>query len=471
MREIAWSIDINGEPFISEQVGRRQFRVVFSVDIAPGDVISFADIRIYNLSKDSAIAQQSSIVLRAGFTDNIDAIFTGYVTNVLRERPPGSPEIVTRLLCKSGEPVNDRASATISFGIGTRVEEVIRALARAWPLPIEIDNAQFADAPPFTTGYVVDGDIPTALNDLAYAYKFKWVQDRGRIVVTKPDAVRNATPVEVNQFTGMIGIPEISRGPDGLGVYTVVQMNPSLRFNGKINVQSEFATFNTGNLFVSELGGDATANGEYNVFAVKHVGDSHGDQWHTEIDGIRAGTAPQNAAPATPENGKLIWGAKVDQPFRVKVREICDRLGINPNWLMAVMGFETGYTFSPAARNPGSSATGLIQFLEASARLVGTTTTQLARMTAVTQLDYVEKYFQPYASRINNLGDCYLAVLWPAAIGRPDSFIMWERDTGPYQREYAANSGLDIDRDGKITRGEAIAAVNTSFMRGQQFVR
>lgn len=471
MRERAWSVDINGQPYITDQVGPRQFRCVFDIDISPGDAISFADIRLYNINKESAVAQGSSIVFRAGYTDNIDAVFTGYVTNVLREREPGSPEITTRLICRSGQPAVDRASAQISFGIGTRIEEVLRALARAWPLPIEIDNAQFADAKPLASGLVVDGDIPSAFTDLSYAYKFDWMQDRGRIVITKPDLPRTASPVKVDQLSGMIGIPEISRGPDGLGVFVSVQLNPSMRINGKINVESEFATFNTGNLYVSEVSGDASANGEYNVFALKHSGDSHGDAWKTEIDGLRAGTTPPLTQSSTPENGKLIWGARVDQAFRVKTREIAGRQSIDPNWLMAVMGFETGYTFSPAARNPGSSATGLIQFIESTAVGLGTTTAQLARMTAVRQLDYVEAYYQTYAGRIRNLGDAYLAVLWPAAVGRPDSYVMWERDTGPYQREYAANSGLDVNRDGKITRGEAVASVNTAYMRGQQFVR
>ncbi|WP_429419949.1 baseplate hub protein [Pseudomonas plecoglossicida] len=444
---------------------------MFDIDISPGDAISFADIRLYNINKESAVAQGSSIVFRAGYTDNIDAVFTGYVTNVLREREPGAPEITTRLICRSGQPAVDRASAQISFGVGTRIEEVLRALARAWPLPIEIDNSQFADAKPLASGLVVDGDIPSAFTDLSYAYKFDWMQDRGRIVITKPDLPRTASPVKVDQLSGMIGIPEISRGPDGLGVFVSVQLNPSMRINGKINVESEFATFNTGNLYVSEVSGDASANGEYNVFALKHSGDSHGDAWKTEIDGLRAGTTPPLTQSATPENGKLIWGARVDQAFRVKTREIAGRQSIDPNWLMAVMGFETGYTFSPAARNPGSSATGLIQFIESTAVGLGTTTAQLARMTAVRQLDYVEAYYQTYAGRIRNLGDAYLAVLWPVAVGRPDSYVMWERDTGPYQREYAANSGLDVNRDGKITRGEAVASVNTAYMRGQQFVR
>ncbi|MCK9802086.1 hypothetical protein M1B34_31615 [Pseudomonas sp. MAFF 302030] len=471
MREQVWSIDINGQPYIELQTGRRQFRIQFSVDISPGDAISFADIRIYNQGKGSRIPQGASIVLRAGYSDNIDAVFTGYVTNSLREREPVQPEIISRLVCRSGQPAVDRASAQLSFGVGTRVEEVIRALAAAWPLPIDIDNAQFADAKPLSSGLVVDGDIPSAMTDLAYAYKFEWMQDRGRIVVTKPNMPRTSTMVKVDQFSGMIGIPEVSRGPDGLGVFVAVQLNPALRINGKINVESEFAAFNTGNLFISELSGDATANGEYNIFAMKHSGDSHSDLWRTEIDGLRAGTTPPAAETATPQNGKLVWGARVDQAFRVKVREIAGRLSTDPNWLMAVMGFETGYTFSPAARNPGSTATGLIQFLESSARSLGTSTAQLARMSAVQQLDYVESYYKPYSGRIRNLGDAYLAVLWPAAVGRPDSYVMWERDNGPYQREYAANSGLDVNRNGVITRGEAVASANSSYMRGQQFVR
>lgn len=471
MRERVWSIEVNGQPYISPQSGRRQFRIQFDIDISPGDALSFADIRLYNTNKGSAVAQRSSIVLRAGYTDNEDAVFTGYVTNVLREREPGSAEIITRLICRSGQPAADRSSAQLSFGIGTRIEEVIRALARAWPLPIDIDNAQFADARPLSSGLIVDGDIPSALTDLAYAYKFEWMQDRGRIIVTKPNMSRSTTAVQVDQFSGMIGIPEVSRGPDGLGVFVAVQLNPALRINGKINVESEFATFNTGNLFISEMSGDASANGEYNVFAMKHSGDSHTDLWRTEIDGLRAGTTPPISDTATPENGKLIWGARVDQAFRVKVREIADSLSIDPNWLMAVMGFETGYTFSPAARNPGSTATGLIQFIESTARGLGTSTAQLARMTAIRQLDYVEAYYRTYASRIRNLGDAYLAVLWPIAVGRPDSYVMWERDSGPYQREYAANSGLDVNRNGVITRGEAVAPANTSYMRGQQFVR
>jgi hypothetical protein len=58
---------VNGQPYIGQQIGSRQFRIQFNIDISPGDAL-FADIRLYNLDKGSNVAQKSSIV-RAGYED------------------------------------------------------------------------------------------------------------------------------------------------------------------------------------------------------------------------------------------------------------------------------------------------------------------------------------------------------------------------------------------------------------------
>lgn len=455
-----WSLDIDGEPFISQQSGSRQFRIIFDVQVNPGDSLSLADIALYNMSKTVEIQQGASIVLRAGKTGRVDVIFSGYVTNRFRERE--GTEVVTRLLCKSGSPVTDRGSADGSYGKGVTVVDVIKDLCKSWPRQLDIDESQFADAPVLTSGYVTNGDIPGALDKLAYMYDFDWVNERGRVVISRRGYPRTTGVVEVNQFTGMIGIPEVTRGPDGLGVFVVHTLDPYFRVNGRINVTSEFQTYNTGNLFIQELSGDARANGEYNIFQLRYRGDSHGDQWVTEIDGLRAGTAT-----ATAGAGSLIWGARVDMEFRKKVREVAGNLGFDPTWLMAVMAFETGRTFSPTARNSVSGATGLIQFMPSTAKGLGTTTAKLARMTAVEQLDWVEAYYKPYKSRVSNLGDCYMAVLWPDAIGKPDSHVMWVAGSIQYNQ----NSGLDTNHDGYITRGEAVTRVNDEVLRGQQYAR
>ena len=74
---------------------------------------------------------------------------------------------------------------------------------------------------------------------------------------------------------------------------------------------------------------------------------------------------------------------KVSVDFKRKVIDIARNLGTDPNYLLAVMSFETGHRFSPSVRNKASGATGLIQFMPKTAQSLGTTTDKLAAMTEV----------------------------------------------------------------------------------------
>jgi len=138
--------------------------------------------------------------------------------------------------------------------------------------------------------------------------------------------------------------------------------------------------------------------------------------------------------------------------FREKLKGVAARIGANARDLAAVIAFETKGTFSPSKRNEkGSGATGLIQFMPATARALGTTTEALARMSAVEQLDYVEKYLEPYRGRgLATEQDLHMAVLYPKAIGKGDSYGLFTRGTAAYRQ----NHGLDRGRDGVVTAGE-----------------
>ena len=113
----------------------------------------------------------------------------------------------------------------------------------------------------------------------------------------------------------------------------------------------------------------------------------------------------------------LIWGEKVSCEFRKKVVEIANRLGKDPNLLMAGMALETGRTFSPTA-GKGTSYVGLIQFGDSAAESVGTTRKELLTMSAIKQLDYVEKYLTKKKDKINTLTDFYLSILMPVDVGK-----------------------------------------------------
>jgi hypothetical protein len=158
----------------------------------------------------------------------------------------------------------------------------------------------------------------------------------------------------------------------------------------------------------------------------------------------------------------LAWGAKVSAEFRERIRDIAAEVETSPSWLMACMAFETGRTFSPSVRNPGSSATGLIQFMESTARGLGTTTEALASMTALEQLDKVLDYFRPFKGHLGSLSDCYMAILWPEAVGKPDDYPVFQDK----RSAYAANKALDVNHDGVVTKAECVAFVDKMLAEG-----
>ncbi|MCL2413591.1 MAG: transglycosylase SLT domain-containing protein, partial [Bacteroidales bacterium] len=83
--------------------------------------------------------------------------------------------------------------------------------------------------------------------------------------------------------------------------------------------------------------------------------------------------------------------------FLQRVVDISRQLGIDPNWLMAVMWKES--RINHTAVNSVSNATGLIQFMPATAQDLGTTTAALLRLSNVQQLDWVLAYFRPFRNR------------------------------------------------------------------------
>jgi hypothetical protein len=161
--------------------------------------------------------------------------------------------------------------------------------------------------------------------------------------------------------------------------------------------------------------------------------------------------------------GKIAWGAKVSAAFKVKVIEIAGDVGVDPNFLMAAMAFESVETFSPSIKNSSSGATGLIQFMPNTAAALGTTTAALAAMTAEDQLDYVERYFYQYKNRLQTIEDVYMAILWPAAIGLPNSHVLFSKPSVFYQQ----NSGLDPSHLGFVTKEMAAARVKAKLKKGQ----
>ena len=176
---------------------------------------------------------------------------------------------------------------------------------------------------------------------------------------------------------------------------------------------------------------------------------------------------------------------------------------------MAVFKWESGGTFKPDAPNQANSGgTGLIQFMPDTAKgLLGHEITietikkywgkktnkktklkedwylkrvkEFANMTAIQQLDYVKKYFEPLRGKKVEFVDFYLQVLFPVSSLKEDHIVFAasleklttrksesEKLRNLRVRAYKQNDGLDINKDGKIWKSEIKTKVQVYITEG-----
>lgn len=155
--------------------------------------------------------------------------------------------------------------------------------------------------------------------------------------------------------------------------------------------------------------------------------------------------------------------ANVTPEFIDAVEKMAERLGTQAQYLLAAMSFETGGRFSPSIQN-NIGATGLIQFLKSTALNLGTTTDKLAKMSAVAQLQFVEKYFEPFKGKLGTLEAVYTSIL-SGSPKKPEA-VLFKAGTSAYKL-----NPLDWNDDGIITAREAATPVAARMFGGVKAVQ
>lgn len=121
-------------------------------------------------------------------------------------------------------------------------------------------------------------------------------------------------------------------------------------------------------------------------------------------------TPEYNIPPAMKEDflKKLVW--------------IANDIGINPDWLMAIIYFES--RFNPTATNKKSGARGFIQWMDKTSKSNFGISNVDIPTNPLKQLDFVHQYFKKRLeyNKPNTLLDFYLMVLYPKAVNKPGSF-------------------------------------------------
>lgn len=101
-----------------------------------------------------------------------------------------------------------------------------------------------------------------------------------------------------------------------------------------------------------------------------------------------------------------------------------------PLWVELARWIEVESGWKPDARNPTTDASGLIQWMPATAKIYGLTTAEIRAMGRADQAPLVQRYFATVARHYGGLrrpGDAYVAGAYPVALSYPPDRVIAEQ--------------------------------------------
>lgn len=160
---------------------------------------------------------------------------------------------------------------------------------------------------------------------------------------------------------------------------------------------------------------------------------------------------------------------RVDPTFLRALAAMVDRHGWDIDGIAGVISHESGFNAAAHTPIPGQTATGLIQFIESTARQLGTTTDALRTMSPLQQLPYVERFFQRTIRQIPQAPESYILATYGRAdlVNAPDDLaIDHATSDDPAEAErYRVNSALDAGGKGWISVGDLRASLRRVLAR------
>jgi hypothetical protein len=256
-----------------DDVQVKDLRVTFRVHKTIGKEPNTCVAAITNLKRDTRARLKSKgafVSLFAGYDGRVQQIFSGDARRIthVHERP----EWTTKIECGDGETAFLFGRVSESFKAGTRWRDVVRKVALQVARDPGNVEAQLSDVQDvFLHGYSAQGRAAGELDRLLKGRNLEWSVQDGRLQVLGPSDTNTDGITVLTPDTGLIGSPEFAApkekgGPDVLRVKTLLQ--GQLRPGGKFRVDSQ------------------TVPGLFKAVEVTHEGDTGGDQFYTELEGV-----------------------------------------------------------------------------------------------------------------------------------------------------------------------------------------
>lgn len=244
------------------------FRVVKSL----GAEINRAEFEVYGLSPESrnrCLQKDLVVQFEAGYVSNYELLTIADITRAVVSYEP--PDIITKIEAGDGARALRDRKVNLSFSAGASVQRVFDAVAgelglgeRATGVPVQ---GEYQEGVSFST------TAREALNKVARRAGVVWSIQDGDLYIAKRDLPVDGRGVLLSPGTGLIGSPEPLEDPEpdletkgGAGYRVRSLLQPKIRPGERVIIEAR------------------DVSGVFRVDVVEHVGDTRGNEWHTEAE-------------------------------------------------------------------------------------------------------------------------------------------------------------------------------------------
>jgi hypothetical protein len=266
-------------------------RVKFSVKRTSLETPNAADIRIYNLSHETAIKVRSeykTVTLQAGYVGNTGVIFKGNIKQVILGRESATDNFVDIIagdgaLGYNYAIVNQSLSAAAG---GVSQNDQIKAIGPSMAaLGVSIGvNSGVASIPKLPRGKTIHGSAKNQLRRIAQTNQCDWSIQNNQVIMIPKNSYLPGTAVLITAATGMIGTPNQTN--EGVNVRCFI--NPKIQIAGRVQLDNATIARVRIDLTVRPNSTTNTAaplasNGTYVAIAIEQTGDTRGVEWYSTL--------------------------------------------------------------------------------------------------------------------------------------------------------------------------------------------
>ena len=248
---------------------RVQFKIEKSLEKTPNK----ATVTITNCSPTTRQFLQTKplvIKIECGYGDDLRTIFQGDIRYAYSKVVEADWE--TAIECNEGGRAYTNARVSRTYPKGTNVVTALRDAASSMGLDLPASVAASPELQAqFATGRTLHGKTRDEITRLLQPYGYHWSIQANKMQIVKDQDSAEGTAFLISQSSGLIESPEFTTPekagkPSELKIKTLLY--PEIIPGVTIDLES---------LFIS---------GFFRVNKVDHTGDTHGDDWTTEIEAI-----------------------------------------------------------------------------------------------------------------------------------------------------------------------------------------